>query len=140
MKDIVKVNNDNIYLLNDFIDNLGEAAVSFRYYSKRGVEAIQNHLITMLYMVDEKPVGYGHLDFFENEVWLGIAVLPAYQGKGIGYIIMDYLIKTAHELKLNSIALTVDNQNESAVALYLKKGFEPEKKFDTYTKYRLSIL
>jgi ribosomal protein S18 acetylase RimI-like enzyme len=140
MNDLIKVNNDNIYLLNDFIDNLGEAAISFRYYNKRGVEAIQNHLITILYIVDEKPAGYGHLDNFESEVWLGIAVVPAFQGKGIGYIIMDYLIKTANELKLNSIALTVDNQNVTAIDLYLKKGFKVEKRFETYTKYRLSFL
>ena len=139
MNRILKVNQNHKDLLQNFILHLGNASNSFRYFSKRGIEAIDNHLITLLYLHDEKPVGYGHLDKFENEIWLGIALVPEFQGQGISHQIMDYLILHAKELKLESIALTVDNDNYTAIELYLKKGFVAEAKFETFTKFRLNL-
>jgi ribosomal protein S18 acetylase RimI-like enzyme len=139
MNRMIKVNQGNTDLLQNFILHLGNASNSFRYFSKRGIEAIDNHLITLLYLHDEAPVGYGHLDKFDNEIWLGIAIIPEFQGKGISHQIMDQLILNAKEFQLESIALTVDNDNFTAIELYLKKGFVEEKKLETYTKYRLNL-
>lgn len=139
MTGLAHVRIENIDLLKSFIAQLGVAKDSFRYFNKRGVDAINNHLVTILYLKDDLPIGYGHLDKFDNEVWLGIAILSQFQGKGIGHQIMDYLIKTAKEIGLQSIALTVDHLNTGAISLYLKKGFKEEQIFDSYTKYRLII-
>lgn len=139
MSEFISVNHSNIDLLHKFIGNLGEAAISFRYFSKRGVEAIDNHLLTILYLENNVPIGYGHLDKSDGEVWLGIAIIPSFQGKGIGNQIMDYLLKTAQSLSLKTIALTVDNSNINAIELYLKKGFVELQKFEKYTKYILNL-
>jgi ribosomal protein S18 acetylase RimI-like enzyme len=139
MNNLIEVNDDHIHELTSFIAALGEASGSFRYFNKRGVEAIKNHIITLLFFDHKIPVGYGHLDKFDNEVWLGIAIIPSHQGKGIGNIIMDALLKAAKDHQLESIALTVDNDNLNAINLYLKKGFKEEKVFDNYTKYRLYL-
>ena len=135
----IKINQNNADLLHRFIQNLGEASNSFRYFNKRGIEALNNHLLTVLYIENESPVAYGHLDKSDNEVWLGIAVIPEFQGKGISHQIMDVLITAAIDLQLESISLTVDNVNKKAIELYLKKGFIEEKKLETFTKFRLNF-
>lgn len=123
MNKIIKVDTSNINLLQDFINNLGGASNTFRYFEKRNIHVIKNHLLTILLECNNKVIGYGHLDKENDKVWLGIAVLPDYKGMGYGKIIMSNLINFAKNIKLKNIYLSVDKNNTPAISLYEKFNF-----------------
>jgi ribosomal protein S18 acetylase RimI-like enzyme len=52
-----------------------------------------------------------------------IAVLPAYRGQGIGSLLMQRVLAALED---EAVSLHVDRENEVAVALYRKFGFEPQ--------------
>ena len=115
--------------LDEFIKSNINGIKTFRYYSKRPYTIIKNHIYTCLYYIDNICVGYGHLDFENEKTWLGIIVSDNEVGKKIGDQIMDDLILNSK----NDIHLSVDINNNSAVYLYKKKGFEiMEKKINYY--------
>ena len=119
------INENNTHLLKKFIKN--EKSKSFRYYKKRDINVIENHILTLILTNDNKEIiGYGHLDFEEN-VWLGICICKKFRGKGYGKKIMNYLLKYAKHNNIERIYLTVDKNNIIAKKLYEKNGFIVEK-------------
>ena len=137
---IVSVNDSNIYLLENFVRNIGEASKSFRYYNHRSIDVIKNHLVTLLLIENNTPVAYGHLEPENNTTWLGICVLPEYYRKGCGIKMMTALIEKAKKLHLNSIYLTVDIKNENAIKLYHKFHFCRTDSNENHYKYSLQII
>lgn len=137
--ELVKVGKNNVQLLEQLIGGLGTAADSFRYFNTRTTDVIENHLVTLLLLDKNKPVAYGHLDPENDIVWLGICVLPEYQGKGYGKYMMMELLKAAKELAVSNISLTVDNINLAAIRMYGQFNFIKEKEFDTHSRYCLAI-
>lgn len=136
---MVEINKENLFLLEHFIDNIGKAAQSFRYFNTRTTGIIKNHLATILLLEENVPVAYGHLDKENDTVWLGICVIPEFQGRGLGKRMMQILVDKAKYLKLKEISLTVDKTNKPAISLYEKFGFEFEGKAPNYFKYCLRI-
>jgi len=137
----VNVSEKNIPLLKEFIEKMGEASLSFRYFQTRSIEVIKNHLLTVLLLDSlENPIAYGHLDPENDVIWLGICVLPEQMGKGYGNKMMEYLLKCAGELNVDSISLTVDNNNLSAIKLYEKFKFKIEAELKDYFRYKLTLL
>jgi RimJ/RimL family protein N-acetyltransferase len=57
---------------------------------------------------------------------LGIGVLPAFRGKGIGAALLHAALQAAQQRGYVRIELTVRAENARAVALYEKFGFEKE--------------
>jgi ribosomal protein S18 acetylase RimI-like enzyme len=57
---------------------------------------------------------------------LGVGVLPAYRGKGIGRKLMQRTIDAAFEFGMTRIELTVRENNTNAISLYKSLGFEVE--------------
>ena len=53
-----------------------------------------------------------------------LIVKKKYRNKGIGSLLTDFLIDKAKEMGYREIALGVDCDNEKALHLYKKKGFE----------------
>ena len=68
-------------------------------------------------------MAYGHLDCEKDIVWLGVCVGSEFQGKGIGKVVVEALIKKAEDCQLQSIKLSVDKSNMIAQRLYEKFGF-----------------
>lgn len=56
----------------------------------------------------------------------GVSVLKEYWGNGIAYELISLLIKWAKENRITKINLTVREDNEKAINLYKKLGFEIE--------------
>lgn len=139
MKRIIEIDLADLEILNEFITNLNTAAKFFRYFNTRKPSIISNHLVTLLMMIDEIPVAYGHLENEDEGNWLGICVLPKYSGKGYGSEMILELIEKAKKLKLPSIELTVDKENFSAISLYKKMSFVLVADFSTYHKLQLKL-
>ena len=121
------INNNNIYLLKQFIKF--NNSKTFRYFNKRNIDVINNHLITIILTNDKDIIGYGHLDF-ENKVWLGICVNENFRGGGYGTKIIKYLIDYAEKNQIENIYLTVDKENIVAKKFYEKHNFFIEKEND----------
>ena len=64
-----------------------------------------------------------------------VFVDPAYRGLGYGQKLMDMAINLAKKEEIDSIELNVNRDNEVAISLYKKNGFEV-----TYKDYYRLIL
>jgi ribosomal protein S18 acetylase RimI-like enzyme len=120
---IKKLNYNEDDSLNDLKKLLSDSPVSrntFRYFEKRSLFSILNHVYTALYYNENQElIGYGHLDGEDGKIWLGILVSDNYQNLGYGNFIMDDLLGVTDE----PIFLSVDINNIKAQNLYKKKNF-----------------
>ncbi len=117
---------NNLDLLRHFLNNSKNARKTFRYFESRPLSIVENHIESILFIVEGKPVCYGHLDPDENKVWLGIAVSDSNKGNGFGKKMMIELVNRARMRKISTISLSVDKENTIAKDLYLKLGFQIE--------------
>jgi len=93
---------------------------TFRYFNSRTSECFKHHFYHFI-LNDPEPVGYGHLDYECDKMWLGMCVFDSFVGKGYGKLILNNLID--NKVK-NILHLTVDKDNYKAINLYLNKGFQ----------------
>lgn len=68
----------------------------------------------------------GNRDTNKHVGVLGLGLLPAYRGKGLGKRLMQAAIDKGFAQGLTRIELTVRENNANAIALYKKLGFETE--------------
>lgn len=125
-------NRDDIY--NKCLKPLNNIHQYFRYFNKRDVSSLTNHLETVVLIdhVTEKFVAYCHLDRDEtnNKTWFGIYVSESFRSRGIGKLLLSYMIfKAEHTHNLARIYLTVDKENP-AISLYHKFCFEVDQTND----------
>jgi len=120
---IFTIQSDKVELLKRFLSSAGSSLESFRYFKNRPLSILKNHIVTCILIEGDEPIGYGHLDKEDNKIWLGIAVSANFRGKGVGTMIMNFLILKANEEKLGLLHLTVDVDNIPALNLYKRFGF-----------------
>jgi ribosomal protein S18 acetylase RimI-like enzyme len=132
---------NRIGLVSEFWDNLKLGRSSFRYFSKRPINIVNNHLFCCVIIDAEDIVAYGHLDPDEDRVWLGVAVSDNYVGKGFGSAMVEKLVDVAVKKNLRAIYLAVDLDNLAAKKIYVKMGFIelPDESTDSFYKMRLSL-
>jgi ribosomal protein S18 acetylase RimI-like enzyme len=133
MCDIIEITEQNTILLNNFILN-NKLPYTFRYFNKRNINVINNHLITIILLDKDLPVGYAHIDFDDNTYWFGICILEEYQGKGYGKKVMKYIFNNEKIKNIDKIYLTVDKINTVAIKLYTNFDFIVNEDFETYYK------
>ena len=138
---IRKISLNDIHLIKLFLQNAGTSLNTFRYYDKRPLDIVSEHVYTIILLDGELPIGYGHLDNSDNKstVWLGIALAEQYLGKGLGSILLNNLIKEADKLNYLIIQLTVDSENIPAIRLYKKFGFKILKEINSDKKIFLML-
>lgn len=73
-------------------------------------------------LFDEDSGGYGFISDSLPE--LAIAVLPAYQNRGIGKNLLLRIFAHLKDNGYSGVSLSVDKRNKQAVHLYEKVGFE----------------
>jgi ribosomal protein S18 acetylase RimI-like enzyme len=127
---IIEINDNNKYLINDFLNN--SIPSTFRYFNKRTIDVLKNHIITLLLLVNNLPIGYAHIDFDDNKHWFGICILDNYQRKGHGKKIMEYIFNHEKIKNMDKIYLTVDKLNTGAIYLYHKFNFYTIEEKDSY--------
>jgi RimJ/RimL family protein N-acetyltransferase len=120
MLHIVEIDESNSHYLTTFLVN--DIPSTFRYFKTRSINILKNHILTIMLLDDDLPIGYAHIDY-ENKYWLGICILDTYHGKGHGNRMMEYIFNHEKITVLNDIYLTVDATNENAIKLYKKFNF-----------------
>jgi RimJ/RimL family protein N-acetyltransferase len=73
-------------------------------------------------LFDEMNQGYGFVDVKTPE--LGIAIHSGHRQQGVGIALMEAIIQQAVSDGYPSVSLSVDPENQAAVRLYKKLGFE----------------
>jgi perosamine synthetase len=91
---------------------------SFRYFSTRPTSVCDSHTLTLIGLVDGVPAGYAHID----DRWVGLCVLPEFQGKSFGRTLLNFVVAYARVCGL-SLRLSVDADNDPAISLYESVGF-----------------
>ena len=121
---IIRISKDDIPILKIFVDNLGKSSTTFRYFDKRPISILEQHLCTFLLINNDNiPIGYGHLEKEDEITWLGIALIETETKKGFGKIIMNELISFGKNAKINHLCLSVDKSNSTAQNFYMHFGF-----------------
>jgi putative acetyltransferase len=93
----------------------------------------------LLALIDGKPAGNAGMHAPQASPrrahvrHLGITVRSEFQGKGVGNALMEALVGLADNwLNVSRLELTVFTDNERAIALYRKHGFEVEGTHKAY--------
>ena len=133
------IDRSNRWLIAEFLKNAGDSLRNFRYFSKRPLSVLDNHVVTLVFLDQDQPICYGHLDREGDRVWLGIAVIEKEIGKGWGRHMMDQLIDRARISDLGKIFLAVDRDNRRARSLYESFGFEKTEEHASYAVYELDL-
>lgn len=113
-------NNISFDYIKDIVNINTNLKRHFRYFDSRDKSCFDNHLYHFI-LNDPTPVGYGHLDYDEGKMWLGMCVFDDCVGLGYGKLILDTLIKNRN---LTELFLSVDKENYKAINLYLSNGFK----------------
>lgn len=122
-----------------FISRAGTSLETFRYFDKRPLGTLAQHLCTWLIAETDGPVAYGHLDQEDGVVWLGIAVIASAKGKSYGKRMMERLVASGRALGVKHIRLSVDNVNTSAIQLYAQFGFQLTERRETFSFFQLDL-
>lgn len=117
----------------------GNAAFWQNFYANAGGDALE-----FVAVCDGRAVGHMGILLNRNPrrkhvASFGIAIHPDYHRKGVGQAMMEELVRLADNwLNLRRIELSVFTDNEAAIALYRKFGFEieGESRFDVFRQGR----
>ena len=118
----IEVDKRSVLFL-DFLEKELKSNTDFTYFLKRSPSALDNHLITILLIINPEVVGYGHIDKEEFN-WLGIFISQKHRGKALGSVLLKELLIRSKEINLEIISLSVYKTNKGAYNLYSKKGFK----------------
>lgn len=120
---VIKIDETNTKLLEEYIPKIN--SVNFRYFNKRTIECIKNHILTLLFYdtINNKYFAYTHIDYY-NKYWFGIYIDNEYRNKGYGNMFLNYTLNHENLKEINEINLSVDDDNINAIKLYKKNCFE----------------
>ena len=85
-------------------------------------------------VVDGEPAGICKLAIRGDRGWIaGIGISTAHRGQGVGEELMRGVLDVAHDRGLREVWLEVLVQNEPAIRLYEKLGFEHVRDLEVWT-------
>ncbi|MFH1180757.1 MAG: GNAT family N-acetyltransferase [Candidatus Bathyarchaeota archaeon] len=77
-------------------------------------------------MITSASLSFQQQEVFKHRATFGISIRDDYQNKGLGKILTQYMLDIAKERGMKKVELTVVTQNERAIHVYEKMGFEKE--------------
>ena len=109
----------------------GERKTTIKQQRKNIQEQLEKGVLTFVLEDNKKLVGYVFGNIFtanrkKHCMYLAVAILQEYTGKGYGTKLMNSLEKQAVENGINRLELEVSEKNKFAFSLYQKMGFEVE--------------
>ena len=109
----------------------GERKTTIEQQRKNIQDGIKKGILTFILEDNKKLVGYVWGNIFtanrkKHCMYLAVAILKEYTGKGNGTKLMNTLKKQAIENGINRLELEVSEKNKFAISLYEKLGFEVE--------------
>ena len=127
---IEKLLPENYDKCGNIWDMVKHAEAAKRYKN----ELLSGNRVIFVYIENGEYLGEGSL-VLENDdndytikdkrIYLSRMITkPEYRNKGIGGIILDYLVDYARELGYEEMSLGVNKDNPAACHLYKKKGFD----------------
>lgn len=126
---IMKLNFEDYNKCSNIWDMDKNPKMAMMFYD----ELVSGNRITFIYLENNEFIGEGSLVFKNNDpdytipdkrIYLSrMIVKDEYRNRGVGGIILDYLIDYAELLGYEEISLGVDTDNLNARHLYEKKGF-----------------
>jgi perosamine synthetase len=122
---IQQITNENKHeIYTNFLSQIQDP--NFRYFNKRTAECIDLHTYSIVLQnntntTTNEYIGYAHID----QGWFGIYLKPSYQNRGIGSLIVQYILNYCREHDIKHLQLAVDKTNERAIRLYVAGGFKP---------------
>jgi RimJ/RimL family protein N-acetyltransferase len=90
------------------------------------VAEVDGRVVGQLSLYAEAPTGAGSIRVPRRAAEIGIAVLDAWRGRGVGTALLQAAEAWARARNLDRLLLSVDTANEDAARLYERLGFEPE--------------
>lgn len=126
----IEIKKENKNILADFIPKIDSNF--FRYFDKRNINCIENHILTIAIEFENEIIGYAHIDKDNDINWFGIFILNNFTNKGIGLKTSNYILNHNKIKFLEKISLSVDKDNISAIKLYEKLGFKLSQEKETY--------
>ena len=95
-------------------------------------KALEDNTDMFMIVVNEGTVGKIRVSREEGQAWIyGFAILPEYQGKGIGRKVLRRVIKEQSSAGY-SVHLEVETKNDHALGLYKSVGFQAVHAQDYY--------
>jgi putative acetyltransferase len=79
-------------------------------------------------IVSSASLSFNKQEIFKHKAELGITVHDDYQNMGIGTAMLKHLLSIARMKKIRKVWLLINTDNDRAVHLYKKAGFEIEGK------------
>lgn len=101
-------------------------------YDQIGLRSFRNLLkspsaLCLLALSDNHLAGYAIVLLRRNSGYLrlySMAISESYRGQGIGQQLLRHILRTAQELQKQGVRLEVKCDNQAAVRLYRRHGFE----------------
>ena len=127
--------NDLDFIYGIYMDEESNKYLTYDFMNKATFQPIYTSLLESgtLYIAEDKgtPIGTYRLVPKQyrqaHSVYLGsLGIDSAYKGKGYGYPLLEGIKELARQKGWTRIELTVDLDNEVAIHLYGKAGFEIE--------------
>ncbi|WP_260631107.1 GNAT family N-acetyltransferase [Bacillus sp. S/N-304-OC-R1] len=107
-----------------------EEEEAIKYNQQKNREEDENYII----LSGEQAVGKMRVSHYDGEAWIyGFAILPDYQGQGIGRKALSNVVVKEHQ-NGNPIFLEVEAKNANALRLYESCGFRAYHSQDYYEK------
>ena len=111
-----------------YIPMVGKAQIDYMLHNFQSASAIEKQIATgldyYLLIYNQVPIGYVAIKKEAEALFLSkIYVLKDYRGKNIGKETISFVEEKAKIYQLSAIRLTVNINNESAIAFYKKAGF-----------------
>jgi perosamine synthetase len=116
---IQQITPENKYgIYNAFLSQIQDP--NFRYFNKRTEECIGIHTYSIvLKTITNEYIGYAHID----QGWFGIYIKNEHHNKGLGSLVVQYILNYCMQHDIKHLKLTVDKSNTRAIGLYKKYGF-----------------
>lgn len=124
---------DFVYAI--YMDEHSNPYLTYDVMEKKDFERLYEELLTThtLYIAEEKGQSIGTYRLVPRQfrqahtVYMGsFGISGALKGKGYGFAILEQIKKNVQQNGQSRIELTVDPDNEAAIHLYKKAGFEIE--------------